>query len=533
MPAQQQNLSAEPTRHNRRRWIAGVLLGAMAIAVTLAAIVISHAEPILRERIVETLSTRFHSKVELGEFHVSLLRGLQVSGQGLRLYGQTDPNTHQLGIQPLIAVAEFRFRTGVRNLLRSPMHVDTVYVKGLSLNLPPREQRGEMKTIGASGKIKVVVDRFVCDGAVLVINTLRPGKLPLEFDIESLTMTRIGSNEPLRFDARLINPKPVGNIVSSGLFGPWQADSPRDTPVSGSYSFDHADLGTIKGIGGILSSTGQYGGSLDKIVVDGKTDTPDFRIASSGQPIPLHTDFHAIVDATNGDTYLRPVKAKLLDTWLVADGSVVRMKEPKGHRVELDVTIPKGKIETLLRLAVRTDPPIMTGTVQLKTKFDLQPGTAAVGDRLKLAGRFHVAKAHFANDKIQSRIDMLSLRSRGKAKQARENIVDSVDSDLSGVFNLDNGVIQFSRLQFQIPGTQVILAGKYSLDGNLFDFHGKARLDAKLSQLVTGWKSILLKPADPLFSKHGAGTELPVKVTGTQSEPHFGSDFGHKDRQEN
>src|ERR1700722_4524939 len=319
------------------------------------------------------------------------------------------------------------------------MHVDTVYVKGLSLNLPPREQRGEMKTIGASGKIKVVVDRFVCDGAVLVINTLRPGKLPLEFDIASLTMTRIGSNEPLRFDARLINPKPVGNIVSSGLFGPWQADSPRDTPVSGSYSFDHADLGTIKGIGGILSSTGQYGGSLDKIVVDGKTDTPDFRIASSGPVIPLHTDFHAIVDATNGDTYLRPVKAKLLDTWLVADGSVVRMKEPKGHRVELDVTIPKGKIETLLRLAVRTDPPIMTGTVQLKTKFDLQPGTAAVGDRLKLAGRFHVAKAHFANDKIQSRIDMLSLRSRGKAKQARENIVDSVDSDLSGVFNLDNG----------------------------------------------------------------------------------------------
>jgi hypothetical protein len=65
------------------------------------------------------------------------------------------------------------------------------------------------------------------------------------------------------------------------------------------------------------------------------------------------------------------------------------------------------------------------------------------------------------------------------------------------------------------------------------NFHGKARLDAKLSHTVTGWKAILLKPADPFFSKNGVGTELPVKVTGMKSEPHFGSDFGHKDDSKN
>jgi hypothetical protein len=317
------------------------------------------------------------------------------------------------------------------------------------------------------------------------------------------------------------------------LFGPWREDSPRDTPVQGTYSFNDADLGTIKGIGGILSSTGQYAGSLDNIVVDGSTDTPDFRVVSSGRPIPLHTDFHAIVDATSGDTHLQPVKARILDSWLVASGSVVRMQEPKGHRVNLDVTVARGKIENLLKLAVRTDPPIMMGEVQLKTKFDLRPGRPAVCDRLKLAGRFRVSQAHFTNDKIQNKIDVLSLRSRGKAKLAQANVIDNVVSDLSGVFTLDSGVIQFSRLQFAIPGTRVNLTGKYSLDGNQFDFHGKARLEAKLSHMVTGWKSILLKPADPFFSKNGAGTELPVKVTGTQSEPHFGSDFRHKNRQEN
>jgi len=532
MPDEQQESRARHEPRKRWRWIFGTALLTAAILGALGAILVSHAEPILRERVIETLSARFHSKVELDGFHVSLVRGLQVSGKGLRLFGLSDPNAHQPGIQPVISVDEFRFRTGMMGLFRTPMHVDTVYVKGLALNLPPRGQRDQMKSMEhQGGKIKITVDKFVCDEAALVINTSKPGKLPLEFDIQSLRMTSIGPGEPLHFDAKLINPKPVGNIASSGLFGPWQADSPRDTPVRGTYSFNNADLSTIKGIGGILSSTGQYAGSLDNIVVNGTTDTPDFRIAISGRPVPLHTDFHAIVDGTNGDTYLQPVKAKILDTWLVASGSVVRVKEPNGHRVELEVTIAKGRIEDLLKLAVRTDPPVMTGVVRLKTDFDLPPGDPVVSDRLKLAGRFDIEQAHFTNENIQNKIDALSMRSLGKPKLAKENMSDVVSSDLSGVFNLEEGVINFSQLQFEIPGTRVDLTGKYSLDGNQFDFHGKARLDAKLSHLVTGWKSILLRPADPFFSKDGAGTELPVKVTGTKSEPHFGSDFGHKDRQ--
>jgi len=68
------------------------------------------------------------------------------------------------------------------------------------------------------------------------------------------------------------------------------------------------------------------------------------------------------------------------------------------------------------------------------------------------------------------------------------------------------------------------------LDGNEFDFRGKARIQAKLSHMVTGWKSVLLKPVDPFFSKNGAGTDLPVKITGTRAEPHVGLDFGHKSK---
>src|ERR1700687_5178042 len=333
----------QPNSHRTKKpvtrwhWIVAISL-LFIVAITVVGILIYNARPILRTRVVETLSARFKSKVELDAFDVSLVKGFQGSGEGLRLFGDGDPNNHETGVQPLIGVAEFRFRMRIRDFLRSPMRVKTVYVKGLRLNLPPSEQRGQMKNIGAEGgKIKILVDSFVCDEAQLIINTLKPGKLPLEFDIKSLKMTSIGPDGPMHFDADLTNPKPVGNVLSSGSFGPWQADSPRDTPLSGSYSFHHAGLCTIKGIRGVLSSAGKYAGTLDNIAVDGKTDTPDFRVATSGRIVPLHTEFHASVDGTSGDTYLQPVKAKILTSWLVANGSVVHTKEPKGHRVELDV----------------------------------------------------------------------------------------------------------------------------------------------------------------------------------------------------
>jgi len=342
-------------------------------------------------------------------------------------------------------------------------------------------------------------------------------------------MKDIGPGQPMEFEATLVNPKPVGDIQSTGYFGPWEADSPRDTPVRGSYSFSNADLSTIRGIGGILSSTGKYNGKLDQIAVDGETDTPDFRIAISGHPVPLHTDFHAIVDGTSGDTYLQPVKAKILDSNLVANGSVVRVKDPPGHEVSLDVVIDEARIQDLLTLGVRTEPPVMTGAVKMTTKLDLPPGPGDVTERLKLDGKFQISGAHFTNEKVQSKVDALSLRSQGKPEAAKEETGANVRSDLSGIFKLQKGLLSFSQLRFQVPGTRVNLAGVYSLDGNQFDFRGKVRMDARLSQMMTGWKSIFLKPVDPFFSKHGAGTEIPVKVTGTKSELHFGSDFGHKD----
>ena len=496
--------------------------------------VIARAEPILRTRVIETLSNRFNGRVELASLHVSVVDGIEVSGDGLKIFGTTDPNPYEPGVQALIGVQEFRFQTSLLSLFRSPMHVETVYVKGLELNIPPKGDRREMTNMGSkTRKMAIFVDRFVCEDTKLVINTSKPGKAPLEFDISDLRMKDVGPGQPFQFDATLVNPKPVGDIQSTGLFGPWQLDSPRDTPVQGNYSFTDADLGTIKGIGGILSSTGQYSGTLSNISVDGKTDTPDFRIANSGHAVPLHTEFHAMVDGTSGDTYLRPVNATFLHSSFSANGSVLRVSTPKGHDIELDVVIDHAQIEDLLQLGVHTDPPIMAGPVEMNTRLSLAPGDANVADRLKLAGTFHVLRAHFSNEKVQGKLDALSLRSQGKPKEAQDHDKEDVAVDLRGVFTLKDGVLSFSLLHFRIPGTHVDMTGDYSLDGQRFDFHGTARLDAKVSQMTTGWKSILFKPIDPFFNKNGAGTEVPIRITGTESEPHFGLDFGHKDEHEN
>ncbi len=196
----------------------------------------------------------------------------------------------------------------------------------------------------------------MCTNTKLIINTAHPGKPPLEFDISDLRMKDIGPGLPLRFDATLVNPKPVGDIQSTGQFGPLNEESPRDSAVAGDYSFTNADLGTLKGIGGILSSTGKY----ERDTGPHRSRRPDryarFSDCVSGHRVPLHTDFHALVDGTDGDTYLDPVKARVLHSSFTANGKIVRMKNAHGHDIELDVVLGRANIEDLLKLGVKTDP---------------------------------------------------------------------------------------------------------------------------------------------------------------------------------
>ncbi len=144
---------------------------------------------------------------------------------------------------------------------------------------------------------------------------------------------------------------------------------------------------------------------------------------------------------------------------------------------------------------------------------------------MSLQGAFTLRSIHFTNPQVQDKVDMLSLRARGDPEDAKPGATD-VTSRMMGRFSLEQGSLRFSNLRYALPGAAVSLEGVYSLDGKEFDFHGKVRTEATLSQMVASrWKSWMLKAVSPFFRKDGAGAEIPVKITGTKSEPKFGLDI--------
>jgi hypothetical protein len=510
-------------------WV-GVALTAVVLALAVAMDVMIHrAVPILKGRIIETLSARFNGRVELDGVDVSVLPGLEVSGDRLRIYPPDDVVAAG-ATQPLIALDHFSFHAGLSGLLVEPMHVGLVQVSGLLIHIPPREIRRQAseKPRKRGGKIKILVDRITCDNSHLIIGTAKPDKDPKDFELKHIELHNVGSNAPWRYDATLTNAIPRGEIHAAGTFGPWQTDNPGDSSVTGHYTFDHADLNTIKGLGGMLSSVGDFQGQLDRISIDGTTETPNFSLDTANRPMPLHTRFHAVVDGITGDTYLEPVDATLRNSSFTTSGSVINVKG-RGHIIDLNVYVPQGRIQDFLDLVVKTEPAVLTGMIGTRTKLHIRPGKERVAEKLSLRGTFTLQNIHFTNPQVQDKVDMISLRAQGKPKEARPGAKD-VRSQMNGTFSLNEGALQFSNLAYFMPGAQVNLDGVYTLDGQQFDFHGQVLTDVSLSQMVDSrLLSFFLKAASPFFRRKGGGAEIPVRISGTRSEPKFGLDVlrGH------
>jgi hypothetical protein len=513
----------------RRVWAwVGVSLLIVAVALGVAATVAArHVEPILKARVIETLGTRFNSRVEMDGFHVYASKGFEIVGEGLRIF-PPDEVVAAGATHPLITLGHFSFHADLPGLFAKPMHVGTVYVTGMTIDIPPRQMRAQGPPRDRTqGRIRIVVNEIVCNESKLILETNKPNKDPKEFDLGHIVLRDVGPNAPWIYTATLVNAIPKGDINANGTFGPWVNESPGDSTVTGHYTFNNADLNPIKGIGGMLSSIGDFTGKLNRIEVDGTTETPNFSLDTANHPMPLHTRFHALVDGTSGDTYLQPVEAKLAGSEFMANGAVINVKG-KGHIIDLDVTVPNGRIQDFLTLGVKTQPVVMTGQLTLNARLHIRPGNESVSQKLGLNGTFTLRSIHFTNPDVQDKVDMLSLRASGDPKDAKPGATD-VNSAMVGEFAMSKGQLSFKRLDYTLPGATVDLTGLYSLDGQQFDFAGKVRTQAKVSNMVASrWKSLMLKPVDPFFKKDGAGAVIPVKITGTRSAPKFGLDLHDK-----
>lgn len=528
-------------RHRRLMWIGGVLLLLLIAAAVTISVVLHHAEPYLRARLLAELEQRFHARVELDSFRVSLINGLWAEGKGLRVWpAATSGNSNSSA--PLIRLAEFRFHAPLHYSPGKPIYVSLVELKGLDVDIPPKMRLAHPggtaggSSPGGSGVLKFEVGTVKCTGARLTLETGKPDKPPLVFAIAHLKLTGVGEGRSaMGFDAQLTNPRPQGTIHTKGRFGPWAVDDPGETPIAASYRFEHADLASFKGIAGILSSKGEYEGTLRDLDVDGNTDTPDFRLSSGGDAMHLRTHFHAQVDGTNGDTRLKSVDATLGRSHLTARGEIVRVAavnaqnggpaRPGGHHITLTVNVDRGYIEDFLRLATRGEP-LLTGALTMQTSLGIPPGKIPVSDRLRLNGKFLLADAEFTNTNLQNRIDELSLRGQGKPQEAKNPDPVNVQSSMQSDFQMANGVITLPNLKYSVPGAEIDLDGTYGVIGGILNFKGTAKMQATISQMVGGWKGLLLTPLNRFFKKGGAGTAVPVVIGGTRKNPQFTVDFG-------
>ncbi len=341
----------------------------------------------------------------------------------------------------------------------------------------------------------------------------------MEFELHRVRFTDAGLNAPLHYEAELRNVTPPGEVRATGRFGPWNPDSPAETPLEGDYTFERANLAVFNAIGGVLHSTGRFSGRLNQITAAGQATVPDFHLKAAGNKLPLTTKFEVEVDGTNGNTILKPVHGRLGQTAFTTSGGVLKHEGDRRRTIALDVHMPAARLEDILLLAMKGPDPFMSGTLALKSKVLLPPLSGKVIEKLRLDGDFVIKDAKFLRSQLQDRLDQMSRQAQG---QPTNQAIDEVVSGMSGRFVLLNELLTLNDLAFSIPGADLKLDGSFNLDTEAVDFHGDLRLQARLSQTQTGWKRWALKPVDPFFAKKGAGLYTKIQITGTRQNPKFG-----------
>jgi hypothetical protein len=507
-----------------RRWL--TVLAVLLVLGTLALVAFAPLiKSQIRSRTEAYLRARFQSEVQFANFDVHPFPRprITIDGLTLRLKGRTD-------VPPLIQIQRVSFTASLPDVLRKRYTIESVQLDGLQIHIPPKGSGARPRIKGTdanlAAKYPVLIKEIHATNALISILRDDSKKPSRDFPIQQVVVNNFSFDDSASFHAQLTNPVPRGEIDCAGTFGPWQADEPRHTPVDAKFTFSHADMGTIKGLSGTLSSSGKFSGPLDFLNVEGSTDTPDFALRISAHPVALHTDYTAIVDGTNGNVILKPVVAHFRHTTLIVNGEVADLTPQKGRTIALNVVSSAARIEDLLYLTVKYDKPIMNGDTTIAAKLEIGEGQRDIIQRMTVDGQFGVASAHFTSPGVQEKIDSFSRKGQGRPE---DTDIENVVSGLAGKFHMAAGSIDFSKLSFKVTGADVELNGKYGLDQGEIDFHGKLFLDAKLSQTTTGTKSFLLKAVDPFFKGKKGGSELPIKITGAKDHPSYGLDLHHKD----
>ena len=516
-----------------RKLILRAAIGILAL-VLVAAVFLAWRWPFRREAVIQDLEEATSSKVTVGAFH-----GTYFPRPGCVLEQVTFQHNSQPRSAPLITVQRLRVEGSFFGLFTQ--HLRRIRAEGLRLTVPARGSAEQFQTPKRSS---FVIDEMVADGATLEVGRRDPAEPPLRFSFHSFNLGNIGGRGPATYRAQFSNPEPPGEITSAGTFGPWNPDDVGMTAVTGDYLFQHADLGVFHGIAGVLSSSGKFSGTLKRIEVQGVTDTPRFTVTSSSHQTQLQTQFHAIVNGENGDTFLQQVVASIRKTTIESEGSVAGGHGQPGKTASLEFWTKDGRIQDLLLLFGRGPRAPMSGTVSFRAKVAVAPQKAAFLKKVELQGDFGIDAGSFSKFDTQQAINHLSEGSLHEPKKepkadskekggdkgadgedTAQDDASTVLSNLKGHVTLKDGTAAFSNLSFSVPGALASMHGTYNLISEKIDLHGTLKTDSAPSNTTHGMKSLMLKVLQPFFKKKPATYLMPIKITGTYRHPLFGLDL--------
>ena len=494
-----------------RRWLLPLAI-IFLVGLCLGGIILAFHWPFSQQKVTQSVRESWPGEISVQDFRriyfphpgcvmesVALTRGSDSSGP------------------PLVAIQTVTIQANYHDLLFRPGYISRIILEGLKISVPAEHDTSASQQMSRSSKSSTRIGEVFTKDATLEVATKDDG--PLKFEIHQLSLKSITDSSPMSYDLAMRNAKPPGEIRSRGKLGPWDRQHMNDIPLSGSYTFDGVDLGVFEGIAGTLATTGDFHGVLGRIETQGTADAPKFEVTRSHHPVALKAKFSASVNGMSGDTIVRSVDGGFLKTPVHIEGSVAGKPGQPGKTAALNVSVRNGRIEDVLWLFVRESKAPMEGATNFQAHVVWPSGHQKFLKRLVFQGEFEIEHAQWTKPERQMSVNMLSKKASGKKKDPD---TPNVTADIKGSVLLSNGIAKFQDISFKVPGAEAIMHGTYNLEDTKIDFHGDLKTEASLSDDTSGVKAVLLKPLNPLFKRKHAGAVVPVEMTGTYHNPHFG-----------
>ena len=488
-----------PEIRRKTKWILFSTVIILAALVSVAAIIVHHYWPFSESAVREDLAADTGSHVHFGAFHQTYFPPGFVAEN---VVFQRDDSP-----EPLMTAQKLTVRAYLGGMFRN--HVNLVKAEGLHAILG----RSDFNKSNYRQRQTSIVDRLVADDAMLEIRR-NPSQPNLRFVLHKFTMKNLGEGGTVEFAAMFENPMPRGVIQTSGQFGPWNSAHGDQTAVSGKYSLEQADLSVFGGIGGTISSTGNFHGTFKQMEIAASTSSSEFEITKTHHGLPLETRFSASVNATDGEVALHQVAAKFGRNVIEAQGMIGRDANGKRAAI-LDLRCEHGRIEDVFYPFIHSAKSPLTGDVRFAMKVTIPSGRKTFLEKLDLRSNFEIHNARFTKERTQQRLNQIA--EGPKQKDPTETL-----SDFQGTVAVSAGVARFSSLSVHDQGAAAVFHGSFGLIDERVNMYGNLKTATSLTKATSGISAVFAKVLEPFFKKKPHETVVPVKIGGTYSHPSFG-----------